>query len=80
MKDWIAALLNGTTYDKIGCPECPQLMQNADVKVHAAKDVYARFDELERRAIAETTPGWRWCLVSSGKGAVLESWMGLILP
>jgi hypothetical protein len=54
--------IDSTTYDNITCPECPELMQNGDIKLHAAKDVYKRFDELERRGIADKTPGWRWCL------------------
>ena len=61
-KTWIATQIDNTTYDKSSCPECPELMQNADVKLHAAKDIYQRFDELERHGIAEKTPGWRWCL------------------
>lgn len=62
LKQWIAVQIDSTTYDNITCPECPELMQNGDIKLHAAKDVYKRFDELERRGIADKTPGWRWCL------------------
>lgn len=62
LKQWIAVQLESTTYDNITCPECPQPMQNSDVKIHAAKNVYQKFDELERRGIADKTPGWRWCL------------------
>ena len=54
--------MDSTTYDNISCPECPELMQKSDMKLHAAKDIYKKFDELERREIAEKTPGWRWCL------------------
>ncbi|KAK0247949.1 hypothetical protein B0A54_15392 [Friedmanniomyces endolithicus] len=61
-KAWIAALLDSTTYDKLSCPECPEIMTNAGVKAMAAKDVYARYDEMERRGIAEKISGWRWCL------------------
>ncbi|KAK0937988.1 hypothetical protein LTR29_010436 [Friedmanniomyces endolithicus] len=66
-KAWIAALLDSTTYDKLSCPECPEIMTNAGVKAMAAKDVYARYDEMERRGIAEKIPGWRWCLHSKCK-------------
>lgn len=62
VKAWIPAQLDSTTYDKLSCPECPSILQKADVQKHAAKADYARFDELERRGIAETVPGWRWCL------------------
>ena len=59
--------MDSTTYDNVSCPECPELMQNSDMKLHAAKDTYKRFDELERRSIAEKTPGWRWCLAARCK-------------
>lgn len=62
LKTWFAAQLDTTTYDKISCPECSEIFQNADVEKHAAKGVFERFDELERRGIAETVPGWKWCL------------------
>lgn len=61
---YIALQLDNTTYDRLACPECPELMANADVERLAAKKVYERFDELERRGIAEKVPGWRWCLSS----------------
>lgn len=60
LKQWIAAQLDSNTYDKIRCPECPSLLKNDDVKMYASKAVYERFDELERRGIAEKIPGWRW--------------------
>ncbi|KAK0363880.1 hypothetical protein LTR02_009555 [Friedmanniomyces endolithicus] len=72
-KAWIAAQLDSTTYDKLSCPECPEIMTNAGVKAMAAKDVYARYDEMERRGIAEKIPGWRWCMHSKCKaGQVYE--------
>ena len=62
VKAWIPARMEGNTYDKLSCPECPSILQNEDVKKQAAKAVYERFDDLERRGIAETVPGWRWCM------------------
>lgn len=61
-KTYLAVQLDNTTYDKLACPECTEVMQNEDVKRMASKEVYARYDELERRGIAEKVPGWRWCL------------------
>ncbi|KAK4544678.1 hypothetical protein LTR36_003927 [Oleoguttula mirabilis] len=61
-KTYIAVQLENTTYDKLACPECAEVMGNADVKRLASKEVYVRYDELERRGIAEKVPGWRWCL------------------
>ncbi|KAK3066978.1 hypothetical protein LTR53_016415 [Teratosphaeriaceae sp. CCFEE 6253] len=59
---WIAAQLEGVAYDRVSCPECPELLTNDGVKMLAAKAVYVKFDELERRGIAEKIPGWVWCL------------------
>lgn len=61
-KAWVAAQMGSTTYDKLSCPECPELMANADVKRIAGNEVYMRYNEMERRGIAEKVPGWRWCL------------------
>ena len=62
LKQWLAVQVENTTYDSISCPECPEIMQNSDMKLHAATDTYKRFDDLDRRGIADKTPGWRWCL------------------
>jgi len=67
LKSWITAQLESTTYDKLSCPECPEIMQNDMVKVHATKQTYEKFDELERRGIQEKVPGWRWCLAPKCK-------------
>ncbi|KAI6904654.1 hypothetical protein KC318_g6342 [Hortaea werneckii] len=67
-KTHIAVMMDSVTYDKLACPECPELLTNADVKRQAAKDVYKRYDELERRGISEKVPGWRWCLNPECRG------------
>ena len=63
-KAWIAAQLESTTYDKVSCPECPEVMSNAGVKELAAKEVYAKYEEIERREKVKNIPGWRWCMNS----------------
>ncbi|KAK5136714.1 hypothetical protein LTR08_002367 [Meristemomyces frigidus] len=64
----ISVQLESTTYDRMACPECVEVLANADVKRLAAKEVYARFDEIERRGISEKVPGWRWCLSPRCRG------------
>ncbi|KAK3681506.1 hypothetical protein LTR37_020885 [Vermiconidia calcicola] len=56
LKAWIATQMETRMYDKIRCPECPELMQNGDVKIHGSKKCWEQFDELERRGIAEKAP------------------------
>ncbi|KAK5767568.1 hypothetical protein LTS12_002410 [Elasticomyces elasticus] len=71
---WVAAQMESTTYDKVSCPECPEVLNNEGVKILASKEVYAKFDEIERRTIAETVPGWRWCMNTKCRaGQVHES-------
>lgn len=59
LKAWLTMQLESTTYDKLSCPQCPEIMQHADVKRCATKEAYDKYDELERRAIQDNTPGWR---------------------
>ena len=73
MKSWITMQLESTTIDKLSCPECPAIMQNANVKAFATKETYAKFDELERRAFQEKTPGWRWCLAPGCKAGQVHA-------
>ena len=58
----ISVQLDSVAHGRLACPECTEVMANADVERLAAKDVYLRFDEIERRGFLEKTPGWRWCL------------------
>ncbi|EMC94020.1 hypothetical protein BAUCODRAFT_36491 [Baudoinia panamericana UAMH 10762] len=48
----------------IKCPHpgCEAVMRGEDVEVAGTQKVFARFEEMERKFIAENTPGWRWCL------------------
>lgn len=64
---WLTSQLDSLMYDKLSCPECPSLLRNAGMKLHASNDTYEKFDELERRAIKESVPGWRWCLAPNCK-------------
>ena len=62
LKEWISMSLQHNMFDQLACPECPEKMQNDEVKTHAVKEDYERYDELERKAIADRIPGWRWCM------------------
>lgn len=73
MKSWITMQLESNTIDKLSCPECPAIMQNANVKAFATKETYAKFNELERRALQEKTPGWRWCLAPGCKAGQVHA-------
>ena len=73
LKKWVAANVESSNFVTSGengeiwgikCPhpQCDAVMRNVNVEEAATKKVYAQFEELERKHIGNTTPGWRWCL------------------
>lgn len=38
--DWISSQLSGSTWDRIKCPECPEILQYADVQSFATKETF----------------------------------------
>ena len=58
----------GNSTFALRCPDlyqgapCPAMMRPVNVEIAATKASYATFARLARRHIAESTPGWRWCL------------------
>ena len=60
--------------DKEQCPQCPALMMNVNIQIATTKKMYGMFEKAERKHIADTTPGWRWCLAPGcNAGQVHES-------
>lgn len=84
LKAWIqgqvedASFAKGKDGDSFGirCPECLATMRPVNVEDNATKTVFKMFDQAHRRHIANTTPGWRWCLAAGCKaGQVHENHM-----
>ena len=85
LKKWIQAQIEGGHFLKdaenskvfgVACPHpgCKGVMLASDVQESVSNKVFANFEELERRIIAENTPGWRWCLAPGCKaGQVHDS-------
>lgn len=42
LRKWIAAQLDGTSWDRISCPECSEVLQYDDIKFHASPAVFRR--------------------------------------
>jgi hypothetical protein len=61
-KAWVAAQLESVDYDQIKCPECPETIADAGMKMLAAPAIYCKWDEIQRRTRAAKVPWWRWCL------------------
>ena len=66
MKKWVEVKVDGGTFVTGGedgkafgvkCPQCDGIMRNANIEIAATKKVHAKFEELERKHIGDTTPG-----------------------
>ncbi|KAI7189263.1 hypothetical protein KC343_g8496 [Hortaea werneckii] len=85
LKKWVEAQVDAggfktdgqdSRFFGIACPHpgCTGTMKAGDVEDAATRKVFARFDEIARRHLAEHTPGWRWCLAPGCKaGQVHDS-------
>lgn len=70
LQRWIESSLVDTAWDRLRCPECPQLLSHADVRRGASKDVFARYDHLSLRAALGEMQHFRWCLAGCGSGQI----------
>ncbi|KAK1769404.1 hypothetical protein QBC33DRAFT_423841, partial [Phialemonium atrogriseum] len=59
---WIHSSLETSSWDRLRCPECPQLMKFADVRRYASAADFSRYDALATRAALRDIPNFRWCL------------------
>ncbi|KAJ9142103.1 RBR-type E3 ubiquitin transferase [Pleurostoma richardsiae] len=62
LRQWIQSSLDTTSWDRLKCPECPLLLKFDDVRKHASREVFVRFDDLATRAALKDMPNFRWCL------------------
>ncbi|RYP20869.1 hypothetical protein DL767_009375 [Monosporascus sp. MG133] len=59
---WISSSLDTLAWDRLRCPECPQLLSFEDVRHLAPPDAFERYDALATRAAVATVEEFRWCL------------------
>ncbi len=62
LQHWIQSSLDDLSWDRLKCPECPELLKFEDVKRFAASDVFERYDRLATRAALKEMRNFRWCL------------------
>lgn len=62
---WIHSSLDSLTWDRLKCPECPELLKFNDVRRYAPKHDFDRYDTLATRAALRSIPNFRWCLSTS---------------
>jgi hypothetical protein len=59
---WISSALNATSWDRISCPECDQLLQQEQIKQHGGDAAFKLWDRLATRSALNDIPGFRWCM------------------
>lgn len=62
---WIHSSLDTSTWDRLKCPECPELLNFDSVRRYAVRQDFDRYDTLATRAALESVPNFRWCLSTS---------------
>ncbi|KAK4216034.1 hypothetical protein QBC37DRAFT_255771, partial [Rhypophila decipiens] len=62
LDQWLTSSLESGTWDRLRCPECPELLKHADLHRYASKATFSRYDELVTREALKDLPHFRWCL------------------
>ncbi|KAI2606570.1 hypothetical protein GGR54DRAFT_633416 [Hypoxylon sp. NC1633] len=59
---WITSSLETITWDRLKCPECPQLLKYENVRALATREAFDRYDTLAAKALLAAIPEFTWCL------------------
>ncbi|KAI2463251.1 hypothetical protein F4781DRAFT_426507 [Annulohypoxylon bovei var. microspora] len=59
---WIASSMDSVTWDRLKCPECPQLLKYENVRAFATREIFERYDMLAAKAFLASMPDFIWCL------------------
>ncbi|KAI0421245.1 hypothetical protein F5X98DRAFT_371255 [Xylaria grammica] len=62
ISQWITSSMETVAWDRLKCPECPEMLSFKDVAAFATRDVFNRYDKLATKAVLEGIKGFRWCL------------------
>ncbi|KAK0618101.1 hypothetical protein B0T17DRAFT_509660 [Bombardia bombarda] len=62
LKTWLSTGLETGAWDKLKCPECPELLEYRDIQRYASPATFARYDVLTARAAVQKMPNFGWCL------------------
>ncbi|KAH8195257.1 hypothetical protein TruAng_010581 [Truncatella angustata] len=58
---WITSSMETLAWDRLKCPECPQLLQFDDVRAFASPDVFVRYDTLAMKAAVANIRDFKCC-------------------
>ncbi|KAL2355489.1 hypothetical protein BJ546DRAFT_690698 [Cryomyces antarcticus] len=73
LEQWVASELSSKGWDRIRCPECPELLQHPDVHRAAAKDVFEKYDRLATQSLLAADPNFHWCLNPKCKSGQIQA-------
>ncbi|KAI1397276.1 hypothetical protein F4819DRAFT_90970 [Hypoxylon fuscum] len=59
---WITSSMDTVTWDRLKCPECPQLLKFANVRAFATREIFEKYDTLAAKAVLASIPEFTWCL------------------
>ncbi|KAI1136910.1 hypothetical protein F5Y05DRAFT_90380 [Hypoxylon sp. FL0543] len=59
--NWIASSMDSVAWDRLKCPECPQLLKYENVRAFATREVFERYDTLAVKALLSSIPEFLWC-------------------
>jgi hypothetical protein len=62
---WIHSSMDTLTWERLKCPECPELLKFDDVRRYAFREDFDRYDALATRAALKSIRDFRWCLSTS---------------
>ncbi|RMZ26602.1 hypothetical protein D0859_09341 [Hortaea werneckii] len=62
LQSWVASELDSKGCEGIKCPECPQILQYADVRQAASQETFKAYDNLATRNALSTLAEFAWCL------------------
>ncbi|KAK3335482.1 hypothetical protein B0T19DRAFT_9775 [Cercophora scortea] len=62
LKQWLASGLETGTFDRLKCPDCPEILKYDDVQRYATKETFSRYDTLMTRAALKDIPNFYWCM------------------
>ncbi|KAK3300893.1 uncharacterized protein B0H64DRAFT_26255 [Chaetomium fimeti] len=72
--EWLRSSIERGAWDRLHCPDCPEVLSWQDVKRHAPEGTFNRYDTLVTRATLTKDPTFHFCLSPAcGSGQMYEA-------
>lgn len=69
----IESQLETRMWNQLCCPECPAMLEYADIEKYASKATFQRYDSLTMRDGIASEPNFRWCTASECNSGQVHS-------